>query len=139
MACFGLSAGVFGVAFVGPIKIIPPPPKGFVPLNDLLPLEYWGVIWLLVGALLLWGAFRQNQAWALGAYAFMLFISAGSYVCAGVTEFVATGFTTMWYSAAFFATILGACLGVSRLVNAPPLDVDALIAGLTREDLGDGT
>ena len=141
MFCFGLSATVFGLAFFGPIKIIPPSPKGLVPLNEIWPLEWWGAAWLVVAVWLFVGAFRQDQALALGAYAFMLFVSASSFVVAGINEYVVTGFTTMWYSAAFFVTILGACLGVARLVNAPPLDVDALLKkeGLTREELGDDT
>lgn len=140
MFFFGLSALCFGLAFFGPVKVVPPPPKGLVPLSQLIPLEVWGVTWLLVAGWLVWSSFKQDQSKAMGAYAAMLFVSAASYTTAGVLEFAATGFTALWVSAAIYSSILGACVGVARLVNAPPVDVEALLAGLRREEkTGDGS
>lgn len=140
MFFFGVSALVFSLAFFGPLKIVPPPPKGLVPLSQVLPLEVWGLAWLAVAVWLFYSSFREDQSQAMGAYAAMLFVSAASYTTAGVLEWLATGFTTLWFSAAIYGSILGACLGVARLVNAPPMDVEALVLGLTREAKnGDGT
>lgn len=134
MFFFGLSALCFGLAFFGPIKVFPPPPKGLVPLSQIVPLEVWGVAWLLVAAYLIWSSCRQDQSKAMGAYAAMLFVSAASYTTAGALEFATTGFTALWFAAAIYGSILGACVGVARLVNAPPIDVEALLAGLRREE-----
>lgn len=117
----GVMALAFGLAFTGPWKVIPPPPRGLIVLDDWISLEIWGYGWYLAAACLIVGAFRQNQAWAMGIYAAMLFLWFGSYAWTLVAELVETGRSSMWYSTAIFGSFLGVVLGVARLVNAPPL------------------
>jgi len=134
MFCFGLSALTFGVAFFGPFKITPPPPKGLVGLDAWVSLEVWGLVWIAVGLFLLVSSFKNNQSAAMGCYAAMLFVWWASYTWTAVAEFLETGATSLWLASCIYGSILGACVGVARLVNAPP-DLSALVTG--EEGTGD--
>lgn len=134
MFFFGLMALSFGIAFVGPWKVTPPPPRGLTALNDLLSLDVWGVVWIGSGLYLLLSSFSQNQSRAMGVYAGMLFVWWASYTWTAVTEFASTGYTQMWIASCLYGTLLGACVGVARLVNAPP-DLSVLVAA--EEGTGD--
>lgn len=126
MISFGVMAGLFGVAFFSPWQIIPPPPKGLVFLNGLLPLEFWGAAWWLAAIALFVGAFRDDQSQAMSPFAGMLFVWASSYAFSAWDEYLHTGYTTFWLSSALFLALLVASLAVARLVNAPPVNLEAI-------------
>lgn len=120
MFFFGLMALVFAMAFSSPWKVIPPPPTGLVGLNDFVPLEVWGLGWAAAGIALVVGSFRQNQAWAMGVYASMLFVWFASYLSTAIGQMFDQGHTNMWYPVAIYGSLLGAVVSVARLLNAPP-------------------
>jgi hypothetical protein len=141
MFFFGVMALVFAMAFTGPWKVIPPPPSGLVLLNDFVPLEVWGVGWLFSGLVLIIGAFRKNQAWAMGSFASMLFVWFASYLTTAIVQTVDSGYSRLWYVVTIYGSLLGAVVSVARLINAPPPStLDAVITGeieLTMKDPGD--
>jgi len=133
MFFFGLSALTFGVAFFGPWKVTPPPPRGLAGLDAWIPLDVWGLLWVAAGLFLLVSSFRDNQSAAMGSYAAMLFVWWSSYTWTAVSDVLDTGSTNLWLASCIYGSLLGACVGVARLVNAPP-DLSALV---TKEGTGD--
>lgn len=133
---FGIMAALFGIAFLSPWAIIPPPPRGLVFLNGLIPLEVWGAVWWASSAALVVGAFRQDQSKALAPFSGMLFVWSASYAFSAWDEFGRTGYTMFWFSSALFLSLLIACLAIARLVNAPPVDIDALRRKVEGDDEG---
>lgn len=133
---FGVMAALFGIAFLSPWAIIPPPPRGLVFLNGLVPLEVWGGVWWAASIALIIGAFRENQANALAPFSAMLFVWASSYAFSAWDEYQRTGYTIFWLSSTLFLSLLIACLAVARLVNAPPVDMDALQRKVQGDDEG---
>lgn len=123
---FGVMAALFGVAFLSPWAIIPPPPRGLVFLNGIVPLEVWGGVWWAAAVWLIVGAFREDQSKAMAPFAAMLFVWAASYGFTAWDEYQRTGYTVFWFSSALFAALLVASLAIARLVNAPPVDLEAL-------------
>lgn len=121
MFFFGIVCAVFGIAFHSPWAIIPPPPRGLEGLDKLIPLEIWGIGWYVAAAWLFIGAFRQNQAKAMGVFAFMLFVWTASYLTTAVSQMIDRGYTSMWFAVAIYGGLLGAVISVARLINAPPL------------------
>lgn len=124
---FSLVAAAFGVAFLSPWALIPPPPRGLTFLDTLIPLQWWGGAWYASALVLVVGAFRQDQSKAMVLFAPLLFIWGISYgfTIPTVEEprmQVAFTLQTVIYFALFIA-----CLAVARLVNAPPVDLEALI------------
>lgn len=133
---FGVMAGLFGVAFLSPWAIIPPPPRGLVFLNGLVPLEIWGGVWWFACAVLIIGAFREDQSQALAPFSAMLFVWSASYAFSAWDEYHHSGYTVFWLSSALFLSLLIACLAVARLVNAPPVDLEALQRKVQGDDGG---
>lgn len=138
---FALVAMAFGVAFLSPWALIPPPPPGLVFLDKLVPLQWWGGAWWVSAAVLLWGAFRQDQTRAMILFAPLLFIWGTSYAFTIPTlsePRLQVAFTLQ--TVIFFALFI-ACLAVARLVNAPPLDLEALVNRVngsgSQEGMGD--
>lgn len=136
LLAFGVMAGLFGVAFLSPWAIIPPPPRGLILLNELVPLEVWGGLWWLAAGWLIVGAFREDQSKAMAPFAGMLFIWAASYASSTWEEFHRTGYSVLWFPATLFLTLLIACLAIARLVNAPPIDLAALQQRVLGDDEG---
>lgn len=133
---FGIMASLFGIAFLSPWAIIPPPPQGLVFLNGLIPLEIWGGLWWVASGALIIGAFTQDQSKALAPFTGMLFIWAASYGFSAWDEFSRTGYTLFWFTSALFGALLVACLAIARLVNAPPVDIEALRHRVEGDDGG---
>lgn len=136
LLAFGVMAGLFGVAFLSPWAIIPPPPRGLVFLNGIIPLEVWGGMWWLAAVCLVVGAFCQDQSKALAPFSAMLFVWAASYGFSAWDEYQRTGHTVFWFSSALFLALLVACLAIARLVNAPPVDLEAMQRKLRGDDEG---
>lgn len=126
MFSFGIMAGLFGVAFLSPWKIIPPPPRGLIFLNELVPLEVWGGLWWVAAIALFIGAFRNDQSQAMAPFSAMLFVWAASYAFSAWDQFHHEGYTIFWLSSALFLALLFASLAVARLVNAPPVNLEAV-------------
>jgi hypothetical protein len=132
MFFFGLMSLIFGWAFSGPFKVIPPPPPGLTLLHNWVPLEIWGIGWILAGVFLIIGAFRQNQSWGMAIYSSMLFIWFASYLTTALVSVFTKGYATtgMWYAAAVYGALLGAVICVARLLNAPPSShLQAVVTG----------
>lgn len=139
---FALVSLVFGVAFNSPIAVIPPPPAGLAGLDGFIPLQWWGLAWYASAALLLVGAFRQDQSRSMTLFAGLLAVWAISYGSAAATTNNPRMLTIFILQAVIYGGLLIACLGVARLINAPPVNIEALRKkvlsqeGETRDDAG---
>lgn len=138
---FSIVALVFGLAFNSPVAVIPPPPAGLVGLDALVPLPIWGLLWYLAGAFLFVGAFRQDQSKSMVLFAGLLAVWAISYLIAAATATTPRLVSIFYLQAAIYGGLLTACLGVARLLNAPPIDIDALRRRVTtrKEEQGNDT
>lgn len=123
---FSLVAVVFGAAFNSPVAVIPPAPAGLVALDALIPLPWWGLLWYVAAVFLFVGAFRQDQAKSMMLFAGLLAVWAMSYFGATFTATSPRLASLFGMQTVIFGGLLTACLGVSRLLNAPPIDVSAL-------------
>lgn len=123
---FALVAVVFGVAFNSPLAVIPPAPAGLVGLDALIPLQVWGLGWYLAAVFLIVGAFRQDQSRSLALFAGLLAVWTISYAGAAFTAPTARLVSLFGMQTVIFGGLLMACLGVARLLNAPPIDITAL-------------
>jgi hypothetical protein len=143
LIAFAFVAAAFGVAFLSPWALIPPPPRGLVFLDSLVPLQWWGGGWWLSSVVMLWGAFRQDQSRAMVLFAPMLFIWSVSYGLTVPTVEPGRVQTAFILQTVIFFALFVSCLAVARLVNAPPLDLDELRhrvldgTGESQEGLGD--
>lgn len=129
---YALVAVVFGISLLSPWALIPPPPKGLIFLDSLLPLQWWGALWWGAAGMLLVGAFRRNQAKSLGLFAACLFVWSASY---GFSAFTVTGMQSLAFTlqATVFAGLLCSVLATARLLATPPVNVVALRARLIDE------
>ncbi|AOT24051.1 hypothetical protein SEA_SUPPI_23 [Arthrobacter phage Suppi] len=128
---FGGMSVVFGLAYLPtPISIIPPIPLGLGLIDSLIPLGYWGGLWFLIGLYLIFGAFRQDQSRAMALFAGMCAVWGLSYTWAWITGMVEGNPTSsrLWVASTVYMSFLVACIGISRLVNAPVQRVRELIA-----------
>lgn len=123
---FALVAIVFGVAFNSPVAVIPPAPAGLVGLDQLIPLQWWGLAWYLAAVFLITGAFRQDQSKSMVLFAGLLAVWAISYAGAAFTAPSSRLTSLFAMQTVIFGGLLTACLGVARLLNAPPIDISAL-------------
>lgn len=123
---FSIVSLVFGLAFLGPLSIVPPPPAGLVLLDSLVPLQWWGGGWYLAGIALLVGAFKQNQSFAMQPFVGLLAVWGISYGWSAMTAPTLRFAVVFSFTAAIYLGMLIACLGVARLVNAPPVDISSL-------------
>lgn len=123
---FGLVALVFGLAFNSPVAVIPPPPAGLRGLDALIPLQVWGILWYLAAGFLLVGAFRENQAKSMMLFSGLLFVWASAYATAAFTSPDPRMVSLFAMQSVIFGGLLTACMGVARLLNAPPIDIAAL-------------
>lgn len=135
---FSLVALVFGLAFNSPVAVIPPPPAGLKGLDALIPLPWWGLLWYLAAAFLLVGAFRQNQSKSMMLFAGLLFVWASSYAGAAITATDPRMVSLFAMQTVIFGGLLTSCLGVARLLNAPPIDIDALRKRVHNQEGGQG-
>lgn len=124
---FSLMSLVFGVAFNSPVAVIPPPPPGLSGLNDIIPLWMWAFVWYASAVSLLVGAFRQDQSRSMMLFAGLLAVWCISYGTAAFTTYGNPRLTTVFVlQTVIFGGLLVSCLGVARLLNAPPVDLEAL-------------
>ncbi|AZF98644.1 membrane protein [Arthrobacter phage Chridison] len=125
---FGGMSMLFGLAYLPtPISIIPPIPTGLELLDSLVPLGFWGGVWFGVGLYLLVGAFRQDQSWAMAIFAGMCAVWSLSYTQAFLVALITNGSSRLWLAMGLYWSMLVACIGVSRLVNAPIHKIGRLI------------
>lgn len=127
LLAFSFVAAAFGVAFLSPWALIPPPPTGLVFLDRLVPLQWWGGAWWASAVVLGVGAFRQDQSKAMILFAPLLFIWAVSYGFTIPSVNEPRMQTAFVLQTVIFAALFVACLAVARLVNAPPVDLEALV------------
>lgn len=139
IALLGFSglAAMHGVAFaagplLGDFAIWPPPPAGLTLLDRVGGLHAWGAVWLLVSIWLLVGAFRQDQRRPLAAFAALCAIWGMSYTASFLRLLVDGWPSGLWLSAGLYFMLLMACIGVARMLNAPPLKIDTITDQLRR-------
>ncbi|ALY09426.1 minor tail protein [Arthrobacter phage Nubia] len=131
---FGGMSVLFGLAYLPtPISIIPPIPLGLELLDQLVPLNFWGGMWMIVGIYLLVYAFRQDQSRALALFAGLCAVWGISYSIAFGVAIYEHGHSKLWLAAGLYWSFLVACIGVSRLVNAPVQRINELIAEIEKE------
>lgn len=127
-AVLSLALGVAyaGGILLGPFSIWPPVPPGTTLLASLLGLHFWGAVWLLVGMFLLVGAYRQDQSKAMAAFAGICGVWGSSYGWGFAIQLMDTGRSGLWVAAVVYFAMLVASLGISRMLNAPPLKVEQI-------------
>lgn len=131
MLAFATISLLLGIAFLfgpllGPFAIWPPPPVGLGVFDRFGGLHLWGGVWVFVGAVMVWGAFREDQARPLALFSFMCAIWGGGYAYTFIRLWIDGHPTGLWLSAALFFALVAASVGVGRLVNAPPLKMDRI-------------
>lgn len=126
LLAFAVVAASFGVAFLSPWALIPPPPAGLAWLDRFIPLQWWGGAWWAAAGVLLWGAFRQDQSRAMVLFSPLLFIWGISYAGSASMQADSRLQVAFTLQAVVFFALFSACLAVARLVNAPPVDLEAL-------------
>ncbi|ALY08806.1 hypothetical protein SEA_NANCIA_19 [Arthrobacter phage Nancia] len=132
---FGGMSVVFGLAYLPtPISIIPPIPLGLELLDSVVPLHLWGGVWMVVGLYLWVYAFRQDQSRALALFAGLCAVWGISYTIAFIVGLVSDGHSRLWVASCLYWSMLVACIGVSRLVNAPVQRINELIAEITEKE-----
>ena len=123
---FSLVSLVFGVAFNSPVAVIPPPPAGLAGLDGFIPLGVWALAWYLSAVLLFVGAYRQDQSRSMALFAGLLAVWSISYLSAAWTAGPPRLVSVFYLQSAIYGGLLVACLGVARLLNAPPVNIEAL-------------
>lgn len=124
-----------GVAFgagplLGGFSIWPPPPYGLQALDILGGLHAWGAVWFLAGLWLLVGAFRQDQRRPLAAFSALTTVWGGAYLYSFLRLLVDGIENPLWLSSGLYLTLLVTCIGTGRMLNAPPLHIDAITTQL---------
>lgn len=129
---YAIVASVFAFSLLSPWALIPPPPRGLIFLDSLVPLQWWGALWWAAAFMLFFAAFRRNQAKSLGLFAACLFVWSASY---GFSAFTVTGPLAVAFTlqATIFAGLLCSVLATARLLATPPVNVVALRARLIEE------
>lgn len=124
-ALMGLGYGAG--AWLGPFAVWPPVTRGMFALELVGGLRFWGVCWLVTGVMLFRAAFRREQAVAMGFFSGMVSIWSLTYCLAFIRDLSEFGHSGLWIWAAIFAAFLTSNIGVARMLNAPPLHVDAIL------------
>lgn len=124
-----------GVAFgggplLGDFAIWPPPPYGLRVLDAVGGLHAWGVVWMLAGLWLLVGAFKQDQRRPLAAFSALTAVWGGAYLYSFLRMLADGQPSGLWLSSGLYLTLLVACIGTARMLNAPPLHIDAITTQL---------
>lgn len=121
-----LGTGYFGGEWLGNFRIWPPIPPGLEVADAIFGLRFWGSLWLIVGLIQFFAAFRQDHSKALAGFTFMCFVWGASYASSFVMQLGEVGQSRLWLGAVAFFFMVIASLGVARLINAPPLNIDGL-------------
>lgn len=127
-ALMGLGYGAG--AWLGPFAVWPPVTRGMFALELAGGLRLWGICWLVTSVLLFRAAFRREQEVAMGFFSGMVSIWSLTYCLAFIRDLLEFGHSGLWIWAAIFAAFLTSNLGVARMLNAPPLHVDAILSRL---------
>lgn len=132
---FGFMSALMGVAYaggpwLGNLAVWPPVSRGLFALDLVGGIRLWGCLWLVVSAVLLRAAFRREQAMAMAVFSFMVAIWCLNYCFAFARDLLTTGHSALWLTAAVYAAFLVTSIGVSRMLNAPPLHMDAILRRL---------
>lgn len=125
-----LGVGYGAGAWLGPLAVWPPVTRGMFALELVGGLHFWGGCWLITAALLFRAAFQREQAVAMGFFSGMVSIWALTYALAFVRDLTELGHSGLWIWAAIFTAFLTSNIGVARMLNAPPLHVDAIVRRL---------
>lgn len=125
-----LGLGYAAGPLLGPFAVWPPITRGMFALQLVGGLHFWGACWLVTAGLLFRAAFRREQAVAMGFFSGMVSIWALTYAFAFIRDLLESGQSGLWIWAAIFAAFLTSNIGVARMLNAPPLHVDAIVRRL---------
>lgn len=115
---------------LGPLAVWPPVSRGMFALDLVGGLHFWGVCWLITGVLLFRAAFRREQAVAMAFFSGMVSIWALTYSLAFIRDLQEFGYSGLWVWSAVFAAFLTSNIGTARMLNTPPLHVDAIVQRL---------
>lgn len=115
---------------LGPLSVWPPVARGLYALDMVGGMRFWGCLWLITGVLLLRAAFSRYQTLGMSAFAFMAATWSLSYAWAFVRDLQTVGASGLWLSSAVYASLLIACTGLARMLNAPPLEIEAILRRL---------
>jgi amino acid permease len=105
LLCLAVVCFAFGIAYVGPLSV-PGVSEGLRPINAIMPLPYWGVLW-----------FRVDQSRALGGVTGMFFAWGYSNAVASVLAYMDGRDNKLWLSAVVYMAIAALILGIAALLN----------------------
>lgn len=125
-----LGLGYAAGAWLGPLAVWPPVTRGMFALDMVGGLRFWGVCWLVTGALLFRAAFHREQAVAMAFFSGMVSIWSLTYSFAFIRDLLEFGHSGLWIWSAIFAAFLTSNIGTARMLNAPPLHVEAIVRRL---------
>lgn len=125
-----MGLGYGGGPWLGALAVWPPVTRGMFALELVGGLHLWGACWLVTAVLLIRAAFRREQAVAMGFFSGMVSIWTLTYALAFVRDLIEFGHSGLWIWSAIFAAFLTSNIGVARMLNAPPLHVDAIVRRL---------
>lgn len=132
---FAIMSALMGIGYgagewLGPFAVWPPVSRGVFALDMVGGLRFWGYCWLVTSALLFWAAFRREQAVAMAFFSGMMSIWSLTYALAFVRDLQDFGYSGLWMWSAIFAAFLTSNIGTARMLNAPPLHVEAIVRRL---------
>lgn len=115
---------------LGPFAVWPPVARGLYALDMVGGMRMWGFFWLVTGTLLVRAAFSRHQTLGMSAFAFMAATWSLSYAWAFARDLMTVGESSLWLSSAVYASLLIACTGLARMLNSPPLEIEAILKRL---------
>lgn len=114
LAAVGVLGIIRGLSYVNP----PPTPEGLHTLDQLVPLEYWGWAWVVIGALSVVGAFTSHYRTPFVPYLVITTLWGFSYLAEWGMDFFSRGFDSRDYvSAVSYAVQALLILAVIRLID----------------------
>jgi hypothetical protein len=114
----------FGLSYVGPWANLLNP--DFVALKAIMPMNIWGLIWVINGAFLVPAAFRPDQAKALGLTTGMFTVWCLNYVSEAFISSVNDGGVRYWLTAILFGGMVVCLQGLARMVNPAPVHLEVV-------------
>jgi hypothetical protein len=110
------------VAIFRAVDYLKPAQPGYTPsalreLAQIIPTPVWGALWAVTGAWVLFSAFREKQAVALGLLAGMSFLWATMYVATAVLRGDSPDAVAAWLAALGFVAFAVIVVALSKMIN----------------------
>lgn len=114
LAAVGVLGIIRGLSYVNP----PPTPAGLRTLDQIIPLEYWGWAWVIIGVLSVTGAFTTHYRLPFVPYLVITTLWGFSYLAEWGMDYFVRGVDSRDYvSAVSYAVQALLIIGVIRLID----------------------